>query len=75
VDKCKPHLMLHLPDHVRRFGPPVLYSTEVFESYNGAFRKSSILSNHQSPSHDICNAFAQYGRIRHLVQGGYWHDK
>ncbi|TEB26327.1 hypothetical protein FA13DRAFT_1756382 [Coprinellus micaceus] len=51
--KIKLHLLKHLPDHIRRFGPAVRFATEAFECFNRIFRASSVLSNHQAPSHDI----------------------
>lgn len=33
-NKPKFHLLLHLPFHVRRFGPAILFATETFESFN-----------------------------------------
>ncbi|KAF9808715.1 hypothetical protein IEO21_07777 [Rhodonia placenta] len=57
-NKPKFHIILHLVEHIRRFGPAILFATEAFESFNAA------------PSRDIAHAFAQGNRIRHLVSGG-----
>ncbi|KAF6746603.1 hypothetical protein DFP72DRAFT_822991, partial [Ephemerocybe angulata] len=35
--KIKLHLLKHLPAHIRRFGPAVHFSTEVFECFNAIF--------------------------------------
>ncbi|KAJ3859265.1 hypothetical protein EV359DRAFT_75674 [Lentinula novae-zelandiae] len=33
-NKPKFHVLLHLPDHIRRFGPVMLFATEAFKLYN-----------------------------------------
>ncbi|KAG2004503.1 hypothetical protein CC2G_003056 [Coprinopsis cinerea AmutBmut pab1-1] len=74
ITKFKLHALTHLPDDVRRFGPPALFATEVFECWNAIFRFCSILSNHQSPSHDIANTLIGMERFKHQVSGGWWKD-
>jgi hypothetical protein len=69
-NKPKFHIFLHLPDHVRRFGPAILFATEAFESFNAIIRAKSVHSNRHAPSRDIAQAFAQGNRIRHLLSGG-----
>ncbi|KAK1228871.1 hypothetical protein PQX77_008081 [Marasmius sp. AFHP31] len=69
-NKPKFHILVHLPDHIRRFGPAILFATESFESYNAVIRCKSTHSNRQSPSRDIAYGFAQGNRIRHLSSGG-----
>ncbi|KAJ7814354.1 hypothetical protein B0H14DRAFT_3747837 [Mycena olivaceomarginata] len=61
---------LHLPAHIRRFGPVILFATEAFESFNAIIRAKSVHSNRHAPSRDIAHAFAQGNRIRHLLRGG-----
>ncbi|KAJ7933328.1 hypothetical protein B0H13DRAFT_1856351 [Mycena leptocephala] len=61
MTKYKLHVLPHLPDDVRRFGPPILYATEGFEGWKGVFRLCSILSDHQAPSHDIGVTLADMG--------------
>lgn len=63
---------MHLPKHIRRFGPAILFATEAFESFNAVIRAKSIHSNRQAPSRDIGMAFAQGNRVRHLLSGGYF---
>ncbi|KAI0689246.1 hypothetical protein C8T65DRAFT_731047 [Cerioporus squamosus] len=75
TEKNKFHILLHLPDHVLRFGSSLLFSTERYESFNHIFRLCSIHSNRQAPSRDIANAFAHQERCRHVLTGGYWLDK
>ncbi|KAF7346896.1 hypothetical protein MVEN_01441800 [Mycena venus] len=69
-NKPKFHILLHLPEHVRRFGPAILFATEAFESFNAVIRAKSVHSNRHAPSRDIARAFAQGNRIRHLLSGG-----
>lgn len=60
--------------YIRRFGPPLLFSTERFESFNHVFRLSAIFSNRQAPSHDTCHIFARQDDIKHIITGGFWLD-
>ncbi|KAF7776568.1 hypothetical protein Agabi119p4_4961 [Agaricus bisporus var. burnettii] len=57
---------------IRRFGPAILYATEIFESYNHVFRLSSIYLNHQAPSLDIATGIAGTERLKHVISGGWW---
>ncbi|KAG8695014.1 hypothetical protein FRC09_009442, partial [Ceratobasidium sp. 395] len=70
-NKPKFHVLLHLPQHIRRFGPAVLFATETFESYNFVIRLRSVHSNRHAPSHDISRAFSQLQSVRHLISGGW----
>ncbi|KAJ7203369.1 hypothetical protein GGX14DRAFT_535928 [Mycena pura] len=72
--KIKLHLLAHLPKDIRRFGPAIRSSTEVYEAFNGVFRLCSIFSNHRAPSRDIARKFAAMDRVKHLLSGGYWLD-
>ncbi|KAF5384429.1 hypothetical protein D9615_003465 [Tricholomella constricta] len=72
ICKVKLHALTHLSDDVRRFGPAILYSTEVFECFNAIFRRCSVLSNHLAPSHDIAITLADMERFKHIVSGGWW---
>lgn len=69
-NKPKFHILRHLPDHIRRFGPAILFATEGFESYNAVIRDHSIHSNRQAPSRDIARGMARCHRIRHFLSGG-----
>lgn len=73
-NKPKFHLLLHLPDHVERFGPAILFATEAFESFNAVIRAKSVHSNRQAPSRDIARSFAQCNRVRHILSGGSWFE-
>ncbi|KAI0716145.1 hypothetical protein C8T65DRAFT_572363 [Cerioporus squamosus] len=70
-NKPKFHLFVHLLDHILRFGPAALYSTEAFESYNFVIRLRSINSNKHAPSSDIAQSFSHLHAVRHLLSGGY----
>lgn len=72
VSKAKCHILTHIVDNIRRFGPAVTLSTETFESFNGVFRLCSILSNRHSPSRDIALQMADMARFRHVASGGKW---
>ncbi|KAJ3558207.1 hypothetical protein NP233_g11552 [Leucocoprinus birnbaumii] len=73
-NKPKFHILLHLPDHIRRFGPAILFATESFESFNAQIRSLSVASNRQAPSRDIALGFALKNRVRHLLSGGLYQE-
>ncbi|KAG8692223.1 hypothetical protein FRC08_009921 [Ceratobasidium sp. 394] len=73
-NKPKFHVLLHLPNHVQQFGPPSLFATETFESYNFVIRLRSIHSNRQAPSADIGRSFSLMHALQHLVSGGYFQN-
>ncbi|TRM55333.1 hypothetical protein BD626DRAFT_444655 [Schizophyllum amplum] len=72
--KIKLHLLPHLVEDIRRFGPAIRNSTEVFECFNAVFRLCSVLSNHQAPSRDIAVKLSSFDRVKHIVSGGYWKE-
>ncbi|KAJ7253007.1 hypothetical protein B0H12DRAFT_1017789 [Mycena haematopus] len=72
--KVKLHLLAHIPDDVRRFGPLIRWATEIYESFNGVFRLCSIFSNRLAASRDIAIKFASMDRVKHVLSGGYWWD-
>ncbi|EIW86698.1 hypothetical protein CONPUDRAFT_69138 [Coniophora puteana RWD-64-598 SS2] len=71
-NKPKFHILLHLAEHVRRFGPAILFATEGFESFNALIREASVHSNHLAPSRDIARSFASINLIRHIISGGFF---
>jgi len=75
IDKMKLQILPNLIDDIRRFGPAIRYSTEIFECYNAIFRLCSVLSNHQAPSQDISNKFASMDRLKRILSGGYWETE
>src|ERR1700735_5106499 len=74
-NKPKFHIFLHLTEHIRCFGPAILFATEAFESFNAIIRAKSVHSNRQAPSWDIGRAFAQGNHMRHLLSGGFFIPK
>ncbi|KAI6011162.1 hypothetical protein BKA83DRAFT_4067687 [Pisolithus microcarpus] len=74
-NKPKFHILRHLPDHIQRFGPAILFATEGFESYNAVIRDHSIHSNRQAPSHDIARGMARCHCVRHFLSGGKFHAR
>ncbi|KAJ3764774.1 hypothetical protein FB446DRAFT_656148, partial [Lentinula raphanica] len=68
-NKPKFHVILHLPDYIRRFGPPMLFATEGFESFNAIICACSVHSNRHAPSKDVAHQMAHGNRIRHLMKG------
>ena len=70
-NKPKFHILLHLTEHIRRFGPAALFATEAFESFNAVIRAKSIHSNRHSPSRDIARAFSHGNHIRHILSGAH----
>ncbi|KAJ7875510.1 hypothetical protein B0H14DRAFT_3547906, partial [Mycena olivaceomarginata] len=72
--KIKLHLLAHIPDDIRRFGPAIRFATEIYEAFNGVFRLCSIYSNRLAPSRDISHKFASMDRVKHILSGGYWKD-
>ncbi|EFP79898.2 uncharacterized protein PGTG_05123 [Puccinia graminis f. sp. tritici CRL 75-36-700-3] len=69
VNKPKFHMLLHLPDSIRRFGPASLVATEKFESFNGILRNASVHSNCHCPGRDLAISFANYECMRALASG------
>ncbi|KAF9056802.1 hypothetical protein BDP27DRAFT_1433532 [Rhodocollybia butyracea] len=66
-NKPKFHILVHLPEHICRFGPAFLFATEIFESFNAIIHSKSIHSNRLAPSRDIAWVFAKQNRIRHML--------
>lgn len=74
ITKQKLHLLTHLPDDIKRFGPLVGEATETFECFNAVFRFCSVLSNHQAPSRDIAIQLADQEAFKQRATGGWWPD-
>ncbi|KAJ7764528.1 hypothetical protein DFH07DRAFT_376904 [Mycena maculata] len=70
-NKPKFHVILHLPAHIRRFGPAMLFATK---SFNAIIRACSVHSNRHAPSRDIAICMARGNRLRHLLSGGFFRQ-
>lgn len=71
-NKPKFHILLHLVDHIHDFGPPSLFATEAFKSFNTLICVKSVHSNCLAPSRDIAWALTQGNWLHHLISGGYF---
>lgn len=74
IIKIKLHILPHIIEDIKRFGPAIRNSTEVFECFNAIFRLCSVLSNHQAPSRDIALKFASMDCVKHILSGGFWQQ-
>ena len=72
LNKPKFHLLFHIADHAKRFGPPMVFATEKFESYNHITRNVGFFTNRRAPSRDIARAFGNWNAMRHMISGGVW---
>ena len=72
--KLKLHLLVHAVEDIRRFGPLIDESTEIFECNNAIFQACSIYSNKLAPSRDIAIQFAEMEGAKQRISGGFWRD-
>ena len=69
ANKPKFHMLLHLPESIERFGPPSLFATKKFESFNKILRLASIHTNRHSPGRDIAISFVNFQSLRLILSG------
>ncbi|KAI0069917.1 hypothetical protein K474DRAFT_1654465 [Panus rudis PR-1116 ss-1] len=74
LTKMKIHILPHVIEDIPLFGPALLHSTEIYESWNHVFRLCSTFSNHLAPSRDIAGTILDMSRFKHQVSGGWWKD-
>ncbi|KAH9820371.1 hypothetical protein DFH28DRAFT_924349 [Melampsora americana] len=74
VNKPKCHMLRHLKDLIKRFGPANLFMTQKFECYNGVLRAASVHSNRMSLGRDIANSFNNYQCMRVILSGNTFWD-
>ncbi|KAI9097112.1 hypothetical protein DFS34DRAFT_594311 [Phlyctochytrium arcticum] len=72
--KRKFHILLHLLDDIKRFGPGLLSIVEKFEASNTLMRDAVIHTNRAAPGRDAAERFARLQTLRHVVSGGYWKN-
>ncbi|KAL0084760.1 hypothetical protein F4703DRAFT_1794121 [Phycomyces blakesleeanus] len=75
MSKPKVHLLTHLPEDLRRFGPALNYETEKGEQFNKHIREHLFHTNRMNTSKDICLKFGKQYMTRHIIDGGSWIGK
>lgn len=70
--KLKYHLLLHLADCIRRFGPPTFTSTEKEESYNQLTRNIISNSNRSAYSYDTGKRFSEHHNLHLILSGSHF---
>lgn len=75
VNKPKFHMLTHLPESIRRFGPASLFATQKLESFNGVLRYGSVHSNGQSPGRDIADTFNNRQLSKIMTSESAFHDQ
>lgn len=70
--KVKFHHLAHSAQFIERFGPMGLYAEDRLEKFHGAWRNSSVFSNHHSASSDSAAHFNSLDTTKHLLSGGYF---
>jgi hypothetical protein len=71
LKKPKLHLLAHVPDHIRRFGPLLFSSTEAFESFNSKIRHEVVTSNGSNTSEHLARRFATYYWLEGIDTSGF----
>ncbi|KAI0816060.1 hypothetical protein BC628DRAFT_1414013 [Trametes gibbosa] len=72
LEKIKLHLLVHVREDIKHFGPLIGVCSESFECFNAIFRLCSILSNHLAPSRDIAVQLADQEAHKHRLTSGWW---
>ncbi|KAH9815113.1 hypothetical protein DFH28DRAFT_1221255 [Melampsora americana] len=74
VNKPKFHMLVHLQQSIRTYGPASLFATEKLESFNGKLRDASVHSNSLSPGRDIGNTFITGQMLRIFISASSFFD-
>jgi hypothetical protein len=67
--KLKVHLLQHIPDCYKEYGPLSLLDAEGSEQGNGTVRWHVCQTNRHSPSKDVAERFSIAAAVRDLLQG------
>lgn len=68
---CKTHMLHHIVEDIRCFGPSVHYETEHSEQFNKFIREEILCTNRHNPStKDVAVAFAKRFILHHILSGG-----
>ncbi len=74
--RVKLHLLYHLPDCIRKFGPPFVFCTEKEESFNQKTRNVISCSNRRAYSLHTARRFVDFQALELLLNGAYFlHQK
>ena len=74
-NETKMHHLYHIPFWVKRFGPPIIGTTETNEAGNKKVRQCLQMSNRQAASRDTAFKYAAAAGLRYIAQGGVWRSK
>lgn len=68
----KYHILVHLIDHIKRFGPAAGFNKERYEPFHSVVRSALLLSNRRAPSRDIGLRLEYQECMKHIISGGRW---
>ncbi|KAL9933878.1 hypothetical protein V8E36_006960 [Tilletia maclaganii] len=68
--RLKLHLLVHLSDQVKDYGPLKNIATERYESYNAIQRQAAMHTNRSAPSKDVATRLETQELVVHWSSGG-----
>ena len=68
--RLKLHLLVHLSDQVKDYGPLKNIATERYESYNAIQRQAAMHTNRSAPSKDVATRLETQELVVHCSSGG-----
>jgi hypothetical protein len=75
VNKMKLHLLSHLTDNIRRFGPLTLWHVEASERANGAVREAYTRTNRsENAGNQVANHFSIREALQSFLKFGEFYD-